>query len=402
MSSFTQICGVICEFNPFHNGHLHLLRKIKEENSAIVAVMSGSFVQRGEPAIVSKQARVRMALQNGADLVLELPAVWSCAGAEYFAAGGVAVLNGLGCVDTLWYGSEHPDVTAHLQLAALLQTPAFSDVVREPLQTGCTFAAARTQAIAHLTNPATAQLLRCPNDTLGVEYVKALQRQSSTIKPHPVLRIEAPHDSNVSVNGICSASYIRERLQQGEIPTAVIPPNCIEPLRAALAEQGGAAMPELLARPILARLRTISPAHASALPELSEGLEYRLLQAARTANSLQNLYDTCKTRRYTHARIRRIALAALLGITAEDRSLLPPYIRVLGLTDLGREILRTARRTASLPIATRVSELREFSAHARHVFALECNATDLWALSTPNLLPADREFTNEVLYLPHA
>lgn len=400
MSSFTQICGVICEYNPFHNGHRHLLRQIHAENGAVVAVMSGSFVQRGEPAIVAKQARVQMALLGGADLVLELPAIWACAGAEYFAAGGVAILNALGCVDTLWYGSEHPDVTTHIQLATLLQSPEFSDVIRAPLQTGCTFAAARMQAIAHLTDPAAAQLLRSPNDTLGIEYVKALQQQGSTIQPRPIARIGAAHDSTVCEHGICSASYIREAMHNGALPTDGIPAECLPPLQNALAEQGGPADPERLARPILARLRTISPAHASALPEISEGLEYRLLQAARSADSLAALYSLCKTRRYTHARIRRIALAALLGITAEDRAKLPPYIRVLGLNDRGRAVLRTARHTTVLPIITRPTETRALDIFAQHVFSRECTASDLWALSTPCILPADREFTSEVVYQP--
>lgn len=399
MSSFQKICGIICEYNPFHNGHRLLLNRVHESGGAAVAVLSGPFVQRGEPAILSRRDRVTCALHGGADLVLELPAVWACAGAERFAAGGIAILNGLGCVDELWYGSEHPDSTGHLAAARLLDDPEFSAVLQKHLKTGCTFAAARTSAASEFASPEMASLLQSPNDTLGIEYCKAILRQCSPIIPHPILRESAPHDSSVVSNGICSASHIRACLRGGDCPDHTIPASCLEPMRQGLARQGGPSDPALLTRAVLSRLRTMTPEQAADLPDISEGLERRLLQSARGAVSLADLYDTCKTRRYTHARIRRLVWAAMLGITEADQSALPPYIRVLGLNQRGRQILHRARQTAFLPIITRPAGIRQLSPFAQRIFQLECAAGDLWGLSTPIIQPPGLEFTDSIVYV---
>ena len=419
MSSFLQICGVICEFNPFHNGHRLLLERIRASGGAVVAVMSGAFVQRGEPAVFDASTRARCALQNGADLVLELPAVWACANAEAFAHGGVAILNGLGCVDTLCYGSEHPDAAAHRALAEQLRTPAFADALQRALQSGVSFAAAREAAAAALA-PALAPLLRCPNDILGVEYHKALLELHSAIAPRPFARVGEAHDSSdgADIRSLCdaaadertepgetirAASFLRAQLRANGLGCAEfcagVPANTLPLLRQALAQQGGCAAMDALTRALLARLRTMTPAEAAQLPDVSEGLEHRLLRAARSADSLHALYAACKTRRYAHARIRRIALAALLGITAADRAGLPPYARVLGLNHRGREILRRCRTSASIPIVMRPAELRTLGPDAQRVFALDCTAADLWALACPRILPAGRACTTPVAYI---
>ena len=398
MTPFSKICGIICEYNPFHNGHQLQLNQLHADGGAAVCVLSGTFVQRGEPAIVSRSCRVACALRGGADLVLELPAVWACAGAERFAAAGVAILHGLGCVDELWYGSEHPDATRHLSVAQLLDTPVFSQELRKHLTTGCTFAAARSAAVAYLTDSATAELLSSPNDTLGIEYCKAILRQDSSIRPHPILRVSAPHDSAVTTDGIASASLIRARMRTGDLPADLLPPETLSLLRQALQQQGGPSDPTLLTRAVLARLRTMTSEEASLLPDLSEGLEHRLLQSAKTASSLEDLYDTCKTRRYTHARIRRLVWTAMLTVTEADQSALPPYIRVLGLTPRGRQILQRAKSTATLPIITRPGDIRTLSSFAQRVFQLECIAGDLWGLSVPAIQPCGREYTDPVQF----
>ncbi len=397
---FSKICGIICEYNPFHNGHLLQLTQLHRDGGAAVCVLSGAFVQRGEPAIVSRRARVTAALHSGADLVLELPAVWACAGAERFAAAGVAVLNGLGCVDELWYGSEHPDSDRHLHIAHLLDTPDFSQALRGHLATGCTFAAARSAAAAQLTDAYTAELLTSPNDTLGIEYCKALLRQQSSIRPHPILREAAPHDSTVTSGGIASASLIRAQLRAGQFPADLLPPQTLPFLRQALSDQGGPADAALLTRAVLARLRTMTPEEAALLPDVSEGLERRLLQSARTAATLEELYDTCKTRRYTHARIRRLVWASMLTATEADQSALPPYIRVLGLTGRGRQILNRAKSAATLPIVTRPGDIRLLAPFAQRIFQLECIADDLWGLSIPTIQPCGRTFTDPVIFVP--
>jgi predicted nucleotidyltransferase len=398
MTPFSKVCGIVCEYNPFHNGHRLQLNQLHRDGGAAVCVLSGTFVQRGEPAIVSRRCRVACALRGGADLVLELPAVWACAGAERFAAAGIAILHGLGCVDELWYGSEHPDAARHLSVARLLDAPAFSQELRKYLSTGCTFAAARSAAAASLTDATTAELLASPNDTLGIEYCKAILRQNSSICPHPILRESAPHDSTVTTDGIASASLIRTRMRTGDLPQDLLPPETLPLLHQALQQQGGPSDPALLARAVLARLRTMTPEEAAVLPDLSEGLERRLLQSARTATTLEELYDTCKTRRYTHARIRRLVWAAMLTVTEADQSALPPYIRVLGLTPRGRQILQQAKSTATLPIVTRPGDIRALSPFAQRIFQLECIAGDLWGLSVPTIQPCGQEYTDPVQF----
>lgn len=394
-----QIYGVICEYNPFHNGHHHLLRQIRAAGGCIVAVMSGAFVQRGEPAVVDKRTRTRCALMGGADLVLELPAVWACSGAESFAAAGIAMLNALGCVEQLAYGSEHPDAALQRQVAQTLDSPAFSAQLPALLADGRSFASAREAAVRLLCGDRAADLLRCPNDTLGIEYQKALLRSGASIRPHPFPRLAVAHDSTAPSGAFASASLLRTQLQAGAVDPALLPDGQWSVLQQALETQGGCPDIERLARAALARLRLLSPAETARLPDLSEGLEHRLLNAAGSAESLADLYRRCKTKRYSHARIRRIVLAALMGCTASDRALPVPYIRVLGLNDRGRAILRTAHNTASLPVVTRPAEIARLDASARRIFALECAASDLWGLCTPVILPAGADFTGEVIYI---
>ena len=395
----TQIYGVICEFNPFHNGHRHLLRQIHAAGGTVVAVMSGALVQRGEPAVVGKHARVRSALACGADLVVELPAVWACAGAESFAAGGVSVLNGLGCVDALAYGCEHCDAALHRRLAETLISAEFSAVLHDRWRDGRTFAAARQDAVASILGADAAALLRCPNDTLAVEYHKALRRTGSAMQPFPVQRIGSAHDGAPD-GGFASASAIRAMLAAGASPADYMPAESLCPVLDAWTAQGGVPSLERLARAVLLRLRTADPAERAALPEVSEGLEHRLIAAARTAHTVAELYDACKSKRYTHARIRRIVLALLLGCTAADRAQPVPYVRVLGLRDGGRAVLRRAQETARLPIVTRPSQIASLSDTARRTFALERAATDLWSLSCPIIQPPSTDYTQKIIYTP--
>ena len=398
MCSKPQIYGLICEFNPFHNGHRYLLRQIPSD-SPVVAVMSGAFVQRGEPAVLDKHTRARCALMNGVDLVLELPSVWACSGAESFAAGGVAVLNALHCVDRLIYGSEHPDGALQRTVAAALDSPAFSARLTPELARGISFAAARENAVRALYGERAAELLRSPNDTLGIEYQKALLRTQSTIQPIPIARIGAAHDSTQSESDIASASLIRAQMQENRLNPALIPPELVPILTRALARQGGCPDMERLARTALAGLRLSDPSVLSDLPDLSEGLEHRLYAAAQRADSIASLCTECKSKRYSLARIRRIVAYFLLGRSVSDSALSIPYIRVLGLTDRGRKVLRIMQQNAALPIITRPAEIRSLGENARRVFELECAATELRALSLPTIPPTGSEYTEQIIYI---
>lgn len=391
-----KTAAIIAEYNPFHSGHkLHIdeTRRLFGA-SHIAAVMSGNFVQRGDCACASKWVRAEMALRSGVDLVIELPTPWAAAGAEKFAQGGVALANALGCVDMLSFGSESADINAIKSAAALLTEERFGVLLREKMNSGITFAAAREQAAEELM-PSVAEILSNPNDTLGVEYCKALLATGSKIEPVCIKREGASHDSDEQAEYV-SASYIRKRLVSGEIPKN-IPEEARGMLKKAVDSGCAPAQLERLDRAVLYRLRSMSAEEIALLPDISEGLENRIYKCSRTARSFEELCDEVKVKRYTHARIRRIILSALLGITAQDAAGTPPYIRILGMNEHGREILRKANPT--LPIITRYADVSSLDERGRRIFELECRAGNIFALAAPNPQPCGSDMTAKMIVL---
>lgn len=334
--------GIICEYNPFHNGHLSLIRRLREKGAThIAAVMSGDFVQRGDAALLSKWARIRQALSCGVDLVVELPLPWSLAGAERFALGGTALLDFLGA-DVIGFGSECGDLGALQSAAGALGSDRLRGAMRQKLNSGATFAAARQSAVESLFGPETASLLREPNNILGIEYLRAIERLSSRLTPWTFPREGPAHDSPLPNGNFATASKIRSAIRKGENVSAWMPRPAWEVLQAELSAGRAPANLKSAERAVLAKLRSMTKDEFRALPDLSEGLENRVFTAARKARSLEELYFLIKTKRYPLARIRRIVLAAFLGVRKEDAAGLPPYVRILGIGRGGTEILRKA------------------------------------------------------------
>ncbi len=208
--------GVIAEFNPFHEGHRLLLKAARDNGADIILVaMSGNFVQRGEPALLPKRYRASMALHAGADLVIELPLPWAMSGAETFAAGGVALLHALGAKE-LWFGSECGSASALLETARILETESFQNALRRPLESGMSFAAARETAVEGLAGSSFSRLLREPNNTLGIEYCRAILRQKSRMEPHSIARVGPGHHCSSIVNSMASASALRTEIRKTE------------------------------------------------------------------------------------------------------------------------------------------------------------------------------------------
>ena len=393
MQEKMKISGIICELNPLHSGHAALFSHGKSISQGLVCVLSGNFVQRGEPAILDKWARTRLALEQGADLVLELPLPWACAGAERFALGGVGLLQGLGGVDTLLFGSEEPDVSLLWSLADALRSPEFSRELAQ-VKSGAAFAQRREQAAARLVGPDTAALLRKPNVILGVEYLKALLELHSSMEAVLFPRLGAGHDVPDETGPLLSASHARDLLKQGQDLTGRLPEPTLKLWRE-LAQNG--LCPASLSRletGVLCRLRAMEPEDFSLLPDVSEGLEHRLYKAARQAGTLEEFYTLAKSKRYSHARIRRLAMAAFLGLT-KDLPLLPSYLRVLGMTPLGERILRQASPT--LPLVVRPGDIRRLDEECRRLFALEAKADDLYALAQPCPPPCGRDYTEKLI-----
>lgn len=389
--------GIICEYNPFHNGHLSLIRRLRESGAdRIVAVMSGNFVQRGDTALLSKWARAKQALLCGADLVVELPLPWAIAGAEKFAFGGVSLLNALGA-DIIGFGSERGSIESLRTASEALSSDRLREAMRRELSGGATFASARQKAVETLFGRETASLLREPNNILGIEYLRALERLSSSLIPRTFPREGPSHDSSSPGGTFASASKIRSLVRDGADCSAWLPPQAWNILQGEISAGRAPADVKNAERAILAKLRNMTRDEYSGLPDLSEGLENRVFAAVRKARGIEELYSLVKTKRYPLARIRRIILSAFLGLKAEDGAGEPPYLRVLGIGTGGKEILRQAGEKSAVPIITRSSDFQSLSGRAKKLADLEDRAADLFALCTPSILPCGLDRTSGIL-----
>ena len=390
-----NIAGITAEYNPFHTGHAYQISALKAQlgpDTSVVAVMSGSWVQQGRPAVTDKWTRARMALNGGADLILELPTVWAAASAESFARGAVELLCRCGVIDTLCFGSETGELVPLLAAAECLDSPDYPEQLRKALEGGASFAAARQAAVEALIGPAGAALAS-PNNNLGVEYLRSLRALGSTIRPITVRREGAAHNSlGKTGEGFRSATQLRQHLARGEweavrpyVPAGNLP----------LLQSAPLTDPELGERAVLACLRKMAAEDWAKLPDAGagEGLPQRLERAGRQCRSLDDFFTLAKTRRYAMARLRRMALWAFLGLTAADVPAEPPYLRVLGFNARGREVLKQMKTTAQLPILTKPAHARELDGPGRRLFELEAQCTDLYGLFLPQLPPPGQEWT---------
>ncbi|MGN1421524.1 MAG: nucleotidyltransferase family protein [Eubacterium sp.] len=331
--------GIICEFNPFHKGHKYLIDTVKKDCDNVVCVMSGNVVQRGEFAVYDKFTRAKTALENGADLIIDLPCAYSLMSAEGFAKYAVHLLEACGIVDKIAFGAECED-------AALLKETADSiedkkQEIIEEMKNGVSYPVARKNVIK-------SDILDYPNNILAVEYIRHTRLPYMAVK-----RIGKGHDTD---DELYSASAIRSTLDTSEICTLK---NC-----------------EIA---VLARLRSMTAEDFLQIDDVTEGLENRIVQAVKTAENLEELYDSIKTKRYTHSRIRRIILKSYLGITKEY-SCDVPYIRVIGFNEKGRELLSEMKEKATLPVISKFSDVKNLDEKGQRLFELECHCTDLYNL----------------------
>ena len=390
-----KIAVIIAEYNPFHNGHAYHIAQTRAAGATHIAVvMSGNFVQRGEPAFLEKHRRAEMALTSGADLVLELPLPYTCAPAQRFAEGGVTMAAALGA-DMLSFGSECGSTALLEKTAASLETEAYRLRFREELDGGRTYAAAAARAMMDVW-PQGEEVMQGANDILGLEYIRAIRRLGSSIKPLAIRRMSTPHDGAVPEGSFASASLLRSWRKEAAIEPYV-PEECRSLLRRALAA-GETPDPARYETAALAVLRRLGREAFSSLPDLSEGIDNRLYEASRMAVSLPELLTQAKTKRYTLSRIRRLVTAAFLGITAEDAAGLVPYLRVLGANRRGREILAAAQGRSALPVETSLAKLRRLGGRAGRLAELEGRASDLYALLLEMPRPCGSDFTETAIW----
>ena len=332
--------GIICEYNPLHLGHkkqINEIRRLWGEDTAIVCLMSGNFVQRGAPAIVDKSIRAEAALRSGADLVLELPTEYALSSAEGFAAGGVRILESF--CDGLCFGAETADKNVLTETARALLSEEFRPLLKAELETGRSFPAARQAALGKMGQ--NSAILETPNNILAVEYCKAMLAQNTAMEPLPIHRGGSYHEEKPD-NENPSATAVRKQMLTERDFKSLVPASAQDLF-------SGAPLHTLEAgeRAILARLRTMADAEFESLPYGSEGLWRKFMHACRSEATLEAIIAATKSKRYTRTRIDRMVLCAFLGLTAQDLSAPAPYTRVLGFTDRGRTVLKEARKTGT-------------------------------------------------------
>lgn len=397
-----KIGGIVAEYNPFHNGHKYQIKKSKElgEWTHVVAAMSSNYVQRGETALISKWARAEMAVKNGVDLVIEIPTLWSTSFAQRFALGGVSLLDSLGCVDMLSFGSECGDIDELIECKNAINSDAVTERLKENLDFGLSFASARAEALRTVYGNRFFDILEEPNNTLGIEYLQALDKLDSSIVPMTIKRVGASHDSIIRSENFACASDIRSMMLGGGREWEMFVPQSVVDIYRREEENNRAPCPNSkLEFSILCCMRQLSAEDIGLSPDVSEGIEYRIHDAALKASSLEELYQLAKTKRYSHARIRRIVLHAFMGFVADDYKENPPYIHVLAMNEKGKEILKEAKDKAKKPIVTKASDFDGLDDYGRHVFALEDMCTDVYSLASPVILPCGREKTNGIVVI---
>lgn len=416
-----KVLGIIAEYNPFHNGHLYHIEQSKELTSAsyVVCVMSGNFIQRGEPALVNKWARTEMALLSGADLIIELPAVYAMASAEYFAYGAVKLLDSLGITDFICFGSERGRIEELECIAGVLaQEPeAYKTLLKDYLSKGFSYPAARKSALKDFfkRGPETYEniheILSFSNSILGIEYIKGLKKLGSKIIPQTIKRINNTYNSEQITGNISSATSIRKLISEkigydtGRILREVLPEASCSILEREFQCGRGPVFADKFENILLADIRRMTAGQLEKFPYISEGLENRIKEAAGRSGSFEELLKAIGTKRYPRTRIQRILFNLLTGITASDFDRFndyggPQYIRVLGFNQQGREMLSQINRKATLPVIAKAADyVGSCNPLLRRMLEIEATATDMYVLGyrSPEFRRAGQEYTQNII-----
>lgn len=390
-----NVLAIIGEYNPFHNGHLYHLNKSKEKANAnySIAIMSGNFVQRGNVSIVDKWTRAKMAILNGIDLVIELPCIYSISSAENFAMGAIKILNSLKIVDNISFGTEVDDISILHEFADILtDEPAeFKSLLSHELSKGISFPKARENALLMYLNDIRryANVLSSPNNILAIEYLKAINQTNSSIVPISIKRVGPGYNSNMIVDEYASATSIRELAQSRNFYALdkVMPKICYDILSDEIKKGHSVSGIEKFEKEIMFTLRNMTVSEIANLPDVSEGLENSIKNAANSCNNLTEFMTFVKSKRYTVTRLQRILLYALLGITKEDmensKKIEEPYVRVLGFNSKGQTLLsEICNNNKKLQVVTSV---KQFTTTCRNKKLLMMLEKDIQATNTYTL-----------------
>lgn len=391
------IAGIIAEYNPLHNGHLYHIQKTREllNPDYIVCVMSGNFVQRGEPALVQKQVRAECALRSGIDCVIELPFVYATSSAEFFAGGGVSLLHSFGCVTHISFGCETPDLSILKKIAVILdqQPDEYRELLKERLDRGFGFAAAREHALHKMFPDVPLGVVSGSNNILAIEYLKGLEKLNSSVQPLPVQRKGALYKDTNTDHIFQSAMAIRQQIVSwGKIPESIaeqVPECTYRLLQKECIEKRCPLNLDKLNDFFQLYLRRSSPASLSRYPFMEPGLENRLKDALDHADNVTDIIRYIVTKRYPATRIKRLLLNILAGITQLEfdrfAKMPVPYARILGFNSEKPELLRWITRNSSIPVIMKTSDLYSLNdADCKDLFDIEARTTDIYRYLYPS------------------
>jgi len=415
-----KVLGIIAEYNPFHNGHMHHLKSSLEliKPDYTIVAMSGHFTQRGEAAIIDKWERTEMALKNGVDIVVELPAAYSSQTAELFAYGGVQLLNHTGVVTHISFGSEIGAIQPLAEIARILadEPQPYKALLRRYLDQGLSFPQARHRAIVEqakttgfsFSESQWEKIINSSNSILAIEYLKALYRTGSSIIPVTIRRIGASYNAQELSGEISSATAIRNELLKQKCWDSIsraMPRSSFEILKRAVESGKGPVTNACLEQLFLGKIRSMPLEDIKNLMDVDEGLENRIRECALKASSLDEFMVLAKTRRYVYTRLQRILVHALLGITRERVERFrnaggPQYLRILGFSTRAIPLLKHLKQNARVPIITKAAHHHRLLENpvAREMFEIDVLATNLYSLGIPDpsYRKGNRDFTEKI------
>lgn len=410
----TNVVGIIGEYNPFHNGHKYHLEESKRILNAdySVAVISGNFVQRGNVSIVDKWTKAEMALSNGIDLVIELPTIYSISSAENFAYGAIKTLDLLNIVDYVSFGSEFGNLDVLDKFADIFyrQPSEYVSILNHELSKGISFPKARENAVLMYLNNIRkySNVLSSPNNILGIEYLKALKKSKSHIHPLTIKRENVGYNEIGISNNFASATSIRNMIINNKLSKLpyVMPKETYKILYNSF--QKGHYVKDIsrFEKEIIYTLRKMSLAEIANLPDVVEGLEHSIKNAANSCNTLNEFINIIKTKRYTTTRIQRILIYALLGITKKDMKESTkniPYIRVLGFNKKGKELLSViSNSNKNIGVITSVKKYLDYgnpSKYSKNMLNIDINATNIYTIGYQKDSWSNLDYTHNMVIL---
>ncbi len=410
----SKVLGIIAEYNPFHNGHLYHLEKAKKDTGSnyTVAIMSGNFTQRGSTSLVDKWSKAESAINCGVDLVIELPVLYAISSAENFAEGAIKILDSLKVVDYLSFGAETSDIDVLDKCADVLyrEPREYKTLLSHELKKGLSFPKARENALMMYLNDIRkfANVLSSPNNILGIEYLKAIKKLKSNLHPYSIARFEVGYNDLSHTGNIASSTAIRNIIKNnGFNALANLMPapsytNLIKNLKA------GHVVPDIsvFEKEIIYTLRKMTTSEIAELPDVSEGLEFAIKNAANSCNTIIEFLNIIKSKRYTNTRLQRILLYALLGITKKDMAMsrkVQPYIRVLGLNKKGKFLIsEIAKANPKLEIITSVKRFTDDNSNKNLQLMLnkDIEATNVYTIGYEEDSWSNLDFTKKIVTLP--